>query len=81
MINELCVGNLIQAIPDFQLISTTEDATVEQVIALLRDNKISSLPVRKTSPRADNQIVGVIDIVRAFSKLLTPQIALLYIVE
>jgi len=58
----LCVKNVIQADSQFNLITASEDDSVESVMELMKKNKISSLPIKKSVPRADNQIIGIIDL-------------------
>jgi len=61
-IQSLCVKNIIEDDKEFTLYSASEDDTVETVLVLLRNHKISSLLIRKSIPRADNHNVGIIDI-------------------
>jgi len=50
---------LIEEDENFNLISAFESDSVEKVLLLLRNNKISSLPVKKTD---SNEIIGTIDV-------------------
>jgi len=44
------------------LVCVSETDTVEKVLKILTEHKITSLPVKNANPLADNQIRGVIDI-------------------